>query len=667
MRRSGRVRAMTPKVQAQQNGEKKKSGRAKFRNKMGTSNDDGSIVEMNAAADGSAIASSIDNFEFTFEKWEEKNNERKMRNIELRREVTQRDKIKKYLEETNEELSEKYELYFEYFKIDSRDFWKLLKTYDLFQYKVEDLKTDMDDMFRLIKASYNMQMVMSRLCILATVDKYREEILKYLNWSELLSIYNVGNTLVEEQLDPFIVLLSNLLATLASFPDSHLTLFHHRVERIVLAYLTEVSNEDTYKFEVTKQHQLSCLRIIARLSSNDLYQCNDEFRVVLKSISDCIGRESLAFHIPTSKKKFDKNSFSYELVHCCANILANLSSLDSFNGIPRGSTQTIEQIILLSHYQNSEYLALHVDLLLLNLLSREDSAQALKIKSDETIVSDYLACISNDVNRELASESDSVQHLLSYSIKTPFDLSTDHMLTREDFAQRELEVPTTTRSNVVTIARGGKCHKPVIYVYSEVDRASVRVNLAFDGVLTHLYPLPSLVHPNKSVSWDITTQKNGHITMDDSSYRYLFWEGDIQQQRLVHLLCQFSKHSAMLVSETTLVSYLEESLFAFGMIDHEIQDFITYWLPVLNQHKFNYIQFVDKAYTDAASLTTQPAYQNCLRVFMLFAGCDHPPAQLPEISSAKLEPLDTAFNRDGLTVVEWGGMNIRNLVFHTHW
>jgi len=281
-----------------------------------------------------------------------------------------------------------------------------------------------------------------------------------------------------------------------------------------------------------------------------------------------------------------------------------------------------------------------------------------------------LVCITTDTERELVDESDSVQHLLSYTIDTPFDLSTDHVLTRGDFVDQKIIVPTMTRANVITITTSrGKHHKPVIYVYSEEPHVSVRVTLAFDGVLTHLYPLPSLVHPNKSVSWDITTQENGYITKDDNSYRYLFWEGDVQQQRLIHLVYQFTKRSATLVATTALVSYLEQSLVALGMIDNEIQDFMTYWLPILNKYEFNYIQFIDKTYTDSAPLTTQPAYQNCLRVFMLFAGCDPPLAQLTELSLTKLAPApqDTLFNRDGLTVVEWGGMNVSNLVFHGHW
>lgn len=70
----------------------------------------------------------------------------------------------------------------------------------------------------------------------------------------------------------------------------------------------------------------------------------------------------------------------------------------------------------------------------------------------------------------------------------------------------------------------------------------------------------------------------------------------------------------------------------------------------MNKNKYNLISFKEKEYTDLAKLNISPSPDSILRVFMVFKPLDN------EIEVQKQE-LET-FNREGFTVVEWGGTEI---------
>ena len=87
------------------------------------------------------------------------------------------------------------------------------------------------------------------------------------------------------------------------------------------------------------------------------------------------------------------------------------------------------------------------------------------------------------------------------------------------------------------------------------------------------------------------------------------------------------------------------------MTPREYNEFIVYWLPKMQDNPYNLISFQSEAYTDAAKLDIDPTPDSVLRVFMAWK-----PLHRPQ----NIEPQTfTPFARDGFTVVEWGGCEVK--------
>ena len=87
------------------------------------------------------------------------------------------------------------------------------------------------------------------------------------------------------------------------------------------------------------------------------------------------------------------------------------------------------------------------------------------------------------------------------------------------------------------------------------------------------------------------------------------------------------------------------------MTPREYNEFIVYWLPKMQDNPYNLISFQSECYTDTAKLDIDPTPDNVLRVFM---------AWKPLHRAQNIEPQTfTPFARDGFTVVEWGGCEVK--------
>ena len=71
----------------------------------------------------------------------------------------------------------------------------------------------------------------------------------------------------------------------------------------------------------------------------------------------------------------------------------------------------------------------------------------------------------------------------------------------------------------------------------------------------------------------------------------------------------------------------------------------------MEKNPYNVISFQTDAYTDAAGLTVSPQPDSVIRVFMTWYAAD----QAVEIPAQEL----TAPERQGFTVVEWGGSMVK--------
>ena len=178
--------------------------------------------------------------------------------------------------------------------------------------------------------------------------------------------------------------------------------------------------------------------------------------------------------------------------------------------------------------------------------------------------------------------------------------------------------------------------KPVIYLYPE-QSTDVSVKLDLDGKLTCTYP-------QYNGGWEVTAAPDGILT--DSSgkqYNYLYWEGEGTGAS------DFS--SGFCVKGADTAAFLESALAQLGLTRREANEFIVYWLPIMQENEYNIISFQGETYTNSARLTVSPQPDTTLRVFMAFKASNKPVAIPAQTLSAP--------ERSGFTVVEWGGTQVK--------
>jgi hypothetical protein len=177
--------------------------------------------------------------------------------------------------------------------------------------------------------------------------------------------------------------------------------------------------------------------------------------------------------------------------------------------------------------------------------------------------------------------------------------------------------------------------KPVIYLYPEEDtECSVKVTLQ-NGRLTCTYP------EHGENGWqNFTATPDGTLIFPDGKQYYcLYWEGKCDLEP------DFTKGACVKGSETA--AFLEKALAEMGLSEREANEFIIYWLPILQENPYNLISFQTEAYTSVAELEITPTPDSLLRVYMTAKPLDHYEEIEPQVFDG--------FERKGFTVVEWGG------------
>lgn len=182
----------------------------------------------------------------------------------------------------------------------------------------------------------------------------------------------------------------------------------------------------------------------------------------------------------------------------------------------------------------------------------------------------------------------------------------------------------------------GVDYKPVIYLYPE-KKMDVSVNLTLDGRLTCTYP----AYNN---GWTVTASPDGTLTdAKGQTYNYLYWEGETY--------AQYDLSNGFCVKGEDTAAFLEDALAKLGLTRREANEFIVYWLPLMEQNPYNIISFQTDIYTDAAQLEVNPAPDTLIRVFMAWQKAN----SYVELPGQEL----TAPERNGFTVVEWGGTEMK--------
>ena len=176
--------------------------------------------------------------------------------------------------------------------------------------------------------------------------------------------------------------------------------------------------------------------------------------------------------------------------------------------------------------------------------------------------------------------------------------------------------------------------KPVIYLYPEEEtEVDVKVNFRDGGELTCTYP-------EYNEGWSVTAMPDGTLfDSDNNEYYCLYWEGESESV--------FSMNEGFSVKGEDTAVFLREKLMHIGLTAREANEFIIYWLPLMEDNEYNVITFHTEEYSAAVPLTVTPAPDTSIRVFMSFYPSDEA-VDIPE-------QILPSYERKGFTLVEWGG------------
>ena len=194
--------------------------------------------------------------------------------------------------------------------------------------------------------------------------------------------------------------------------------------------------------------------------------------------------------------------------------------------------------------------------------------------------------------------------------------------------------PPSTPSYPAPSDPGLEKKKPILYLYPEKE-TEVSVRFARPELLATTYP-------KYNNEWRVVAQPNGDLRDIEGKYYYgLYWEKREDYK-------EFS--DGFYVEKDNATEFLEEKLEILGLNDRERNEFIMYWLPILekNEKSFVHFELTDELQAENA-LIISPAPDSLLRIDMTVQKIEEDP-KLPE---QKLP----SFERKGFAAVEWGGVS----------
>lgn len=183
--------------------------------------------------------------------------------------------------------------------------------------------------------------------------------------------------------------------------------------------------------------------------------------------------------------------------------------------------------------------------------------------------------------------------------------------------------------------------KPAIYLYPEKDM-EISVKLDFKGKVLTTYPAY-----NKG--WKVLAKPNGELKnlADQRVYNYLFWDGNYDFPT-----SHFDYKEGFYVKKENYTQFLLEKLTHLGFNNTEINDFIVYWLPMMNKHNEVFIRFfVNDNIVNTTQLTITPKPDTFIDIYFEFKAYD---GVSPKVKEQQLPKL----KRGKYTAVEWGGAEI---------
>lgn len=186
--------------------------------------------------------------------------------------------------------------------------------------------------------------------------------------------------------------------------------------------------------------------------------------------------------------------------------------------------------------------------------------------------------------------------------------------------------------------------KPVIYLYP-TEKTAIDIKLDVKGKLLTTFP-------KYDKNWEVIAEPNGQI-FDKKTNRYyssLFWDGTIDFPEE-----HYKYNDGFIVPKEKLTEFFIEKLENIGLNNQETNDFIQYWLPILERNKYNFIHFlINEKCSEIATLNVNPKPETSIRIYMEFYGLEN----FKNINEQQLPKT----NRRGFTLVEWGGSDVSSKI-----
>ena len=175
--------------------------------------------------------------------------------------------------------------------------------------------------------------------------------------------------------------------------------------------------------------------------------------------------------------------------------------------------------------------------------------------------------------------------------------------------------------------------KPVLYLYPKVE-TNISVKVEKPELLITTYP-------KYNDGWNVKVESDGDMHDKDNKYYYgLYWiEKKITNENF---------ETGFYVEKEDAINFLEEKLSYIGLNDRERNEFIMYWLPILEDNKKSIINFdLTEEIENTNKLIIEPKPDSLLRVHMNVK-------KVNKKINIKEQELKS-FNRTGYSAVEWGG------------
>ena len=175
--------------------------------------------------------------------------------------------------------------------------------------------------------------------------------------------------------------------------------------------------------------------------------------------------------------------------------------------------------------------------------------------------------------------------------------------------------------------------KPILYLYPK-QKEKIEVKIEKEELLMTTYP-------KYQNGWIVTAYPDGSLYDDNNQYYYaLYWDEKKTKP------CSFDE--GFYVEKENAIDFLEEKLKYIGLNEKEKNEFIMFWLPVLEQNKKSIVKFeLTNELQDSNKIIINPKPDSLLRVHINIKKVN----KEIKIKEQKLEK----FERKGFVAVEWGG------------